>query len=247
MNNIEFNRNAVKPVECLKQGWTLIKDRYWLFFGIILVGLLIAGFGPFGILLGPMLCGIYISLFKKMRGENVTFEMLFKGFDHFAAGAKTGILQTIPFLIFVFILYIPLILYYFKYFSSLGRGVRLDINEMFWGALMYEIPIYFFLIVGSVVIHVLFLFAYPLIVERNIKAIDAIKLSFRAVMGNISGLIGLMLLQTLLSIVGVMACFVGIYFIMPIYYAADAIAYKQVFPMQESFSDGPPPPPKDWN
>lgn len=243
---VEFNRSAVKPVECVKQGWALIKEQYWLFFGIVLVGLLIAGFGPFGVLLGPMVCGIYIALFKKMRGEVVTFDLLFKGFDHFAAGAITGILQTLPMMLVAFVLYIPMIIFYMSQISSMQRGQRVDPNIFFTGMLAYEIPAYIVIIALSVIVHILFIFSYPLIVERNMKAIDAIKLSFRAAFGNIGGLIGLMLLQIALTFAGMLACFVGIYLIMPIYYAADAVAFKQVFPMQESFTDGPPPPPKEW-
>jgi hypothetical protein len=244
--SVEFNRGAIKPVECIKEGWALIKDKYWLFLGIVFVGVLIAGVGPFGILLGPMMCGIFISLLKKMRGEAVTFDLLFKGFDNFSASAIAGILQTLPFLVLMFIAYIPFIYFYFSQIFSMRRGGRVDVDEVFFNALIYEIPLYLLMIVGSLVIHAMFLFTYPLIVEKNMKALEAIKLSIRAVMGNLGGVIGLMLLQMLLSFVGVLACFVGVYFTLPLYYAADAVAYRKVFPSQESFVDGPPPPPKNW-
>lgn len=243
---VEFNRGAVKPVECVKEGWALIKDRYWLFFGIVFVGLLIAGIAPFGILFGPMMCGIFISLLKKMRGGAVTFDLLFKGFDHFAASVIAGLLQTVPLLVLMFIAYLPMIYFYFSQISSTQRGEPINPDQMFSKALIYEIPIYFLMIVGSIVISLIFLFVYPLIVDRNMKAMEAIKLSVRAVMGNLGGVIGLVLLQMLLNFAGVLACFVGIYFILPLYYAADAVAYRQVFPSQESFVDGPPPPPKNW-
>lgn len=244
--DIEFNRGVIKPVECLKEGWALIKDQYWLFFGIVFVGILIASFGPFGVLLGPMLCGIYISLFKKMRGEPVTFDLLFKGFDHFGASAITGILQTLPLIVLMAIMYIPLMYFYFSSFSGIQRGERIDVNAIFMKALVFEIPIYAVVIVVSVLINIIFLFSYPLIVERKMKALDAIKLSFKASIGNLGGVIGLMLLQVLLNLAGMLACFVGLYFVFPLYYAANAVAYRQVFPSQESFVDGPPPPPKNW-
>lgn len=38
---INFNKNAVRPIVCLREGWQLIKDQYWLFLGICLVGTLI--------------------------------------------------------------------------------------------------------------------------------------------------------------------------------------------------------------
>ena len=46
----------------------------------------------------------------------------------------------------------------------------------------------------SLVIHSLFLFAYPLIVDRKLSGLDAIKLSYRAALQNLSGIVGLVLL-----------------------------------------------------
>ena len=31
---VEFRRGVVAPLECIKEGWALIKEQYWLFFGI---------------------------------------------------------------------------------------------------------------------------------------------------------------------------------------------------------------------
>ena len=45
-NEIEFKRNAVEPVECIKAGWNLIKSQYWLFAGIAVVGMLIGSVVP---------------------------------------------------------------------------------------------------------------------------------------------------------------------------------------------------------
>ena len=39
-NEIEFKRNAVEPIECIKAGM-LIKSQYWLFVGMTVVGVLI--------------------------------------------------------------------------------------------------------------------------------------------------------------------------------------------------------------
>ncbi len=43
MNNTEFRTGVIKPVECVKEGWELIKSEYWLLFAITLVGALIGG------------------------------------------------------------------------------------------------------------------------------------------------------------------------------------------------------------
>src|SRR5437773_7830828 len=96
----EFHCDAIDPVECVKSGWATIKDRYWLFLGITLVAMLIGGAVPI-VLIGPMMCGLYLCLFAKMRNEPVQFDQLFKGFDHFVPGLVAAAIQTFPVLILV--------------------------------------------------------------------------------------------------------------------------------------------------
>ena len=59
--DIPFNRNAVRPMECLREGFDLVKDRYWLFVGICFVAILVGSAVPLGILMGPMMCGLYMD------------------------------------------------------------------------------------------------------------------------------------------------------------------------------------------
>lgn len=247
MSYIEFNRGAVKPVECIKQGWALIKDNYWLFLGITFVGGLIGGLAPLGILLGPMLCGIYLSILKKMRGEEVKFETLFKGFDYFGQSIIPAIIQTVPVMILWLVLYMPLIVMELMQILNPNDIVANGPRPAFSASMLgYRFAVIGFITLISTAIHVIFMFSYPLIAERNLKGTEAIKLSINAALGNITGLIGLMLLQVLLTFAGLLACYVGMIFIIPIYYAADVIAYRQVFPSKETYTDEPPMPPKEW-
>src|SRR5215471_4639070 len=94
-NTTDFNLGVIAPVECLKEGWATIKDRYWLFLGIAVVATLIGGAVPI-VLIGPMMCGLYICLLARMRGESVEFGQLFKGFDYFVPGLVAGAIQTVP-------------------------------------------------------------------------------------------------------------------------------------------------------
>src|ERR1044072_3132692 len=93
---IPFKRKAVETVECLKNGWELIKDQYWLFVDMTLVGVLIGQFVPLGILLGPMMCGLYLTYFKRRRGEPIEFGLLFKGFDFFGPSLIATLLHVVP-------------------------------------------------------------------------------------------------------------------------------------------------------
>jgi len=38
---IPFRRGVISPVECLTEGFNLIKDQYWLFLGICAVAMIV--------------------------------------------------------------------------------------------------------------------------------------------------------------------------------------------------------------
>src|SRR5215210_6383216 len=95
----QYRRKAVEPVVCIKAGWNLIRNQYWLFVGITVVGILVGSVVPFGILLGPMMCGIYLALFKTKRGQPIEFGDLFKGFDYFGDSVVATLLHLVPIMV----------------------------------------------------------------------------------------------------------------------------------------------------
>src|SRR5437762_9815266 len=107
-NLSDFNVGVIKPTECLKSGWALIKDQYWLFLGISLVGTLIGGAVPI-VLLGPMMIGIFLCLLQRQRGEPVEFGTLFKGFEQFVQGLVVAALKMVPVIIILVPYYIFLV------------------------------------------------------------------------------------------------------------------------------------------
>ncbi|HSQ23659.1 MAG TPA: hypothetical protein VLN44_04605, partial [Pyrinomonadaceae bacterium] len=90
-----FNVGVIKPVECIKEGWALIKDQYWLFFGLTIVAMLLGGAVPI-VLLGPMMIGLFLCIFEKMGRRPFEFGLLFKGFDHFVPGLVVTAIKVIP-------------------------------------------------------------------------------------------------------------------------------------------------------
>jgi hypothetical protein len=224
----EFHHSAVRPVECLKGGLALIQDQYWLFFGMTLLGMLIGGAAPFGILLGPMMCGLYLCYFSKMRGEPVRFELLFKGFDYFGKSVLAGVAQTAPMFIVIFLGFLPALAIPSMLFQGAHRGQP---NGALLGGVFAAIGLFTFLavMVGSL-IALLFAFSYPLIIERHMATGDALKTSARAVLANAGGMLGLFLLNALLGLVLTLLCCVGTYFVLPIVMASYAIAYRSIFP-----------------
>jgi uncharacterized membrane protein len=241
---IPFRRGAVEPVECIKGGWEMIKNQYWLFVAMALVGILIGSAVPLGILLGPMMCGLYLTFFKARRGEPVEFSMMFKGFDYFGPSLIATLLHIIPIIAIVLPAYL---LFYVSIFLSMAaQGSNGEPNPAALFGVMATFGIFWIVVlIVVVIISVGFTFAYPLIVDRKLQGFDAVKLSFRAAFANFFRLLGMILLTSLMSIVGALACYVGMFLVMPIVYAAIAKAYEQVFGLADGteYSNLPPPPP----
>jgi uncharacterized membrane protein len=99
------------------------------------------------------------------------------------------------------------------------------------------------------IISVGFTFAYPLIVDRRLGGLDAVKLSFKAGMANFWRLLGMLLLNGVMVTVGMAFCIVGMFLALPITYAAIAAAYEQVFGLKDprEFAPNLPPPPPVFN
>ncbi|HEY0048723.1 MAG TPA: hypothetical protein VGB68_05525 [Pyrinomonadaceae bacterium] len=236
MQNTEFRTGVIRPVECFKEGWELIKDQYWLFFVIVLVGMLIGSFIPLGIGLGAMFCGIYYCLFQKMNGQKVEFEGLFKGFNYFVPGLVATLVLIVPAVISALFVYASMIAVLFGSMDSRGNLNETAIWAMM-GTVFIEI-IALWLILGS--LHVFLMFSYPLIVEKNMSGWAAFKLSARAGWANLSGVTGLILIEFVLGLAAyVLTIFVlgfGVYLVMPLMFAGVLVAYRKVFPSAESFT-----------
>jgi uncharacterized membrane protein len=229
----EFNRGAIRPVECLKAGWELIKADYWLFLGISVVGILVGSAVPLGILLGPMMCGIYLCFLTRMRGERIEFGLLFKGFDHFGDSVIATLIQVVPMIVLI----IPLYIVFFIGMSTLAperRSGSRTVNDPSAMLTFLIVMGVVFLIVMLLVmaLSALFVFSYPLIVDRRLSGVNAVKTSARAILANLGGALGLLFLNVLLGIVGLLFCYIGAFFVMPVGLAAWAVAYRKVFPPQ---------------
>lgn len=238
-DTIEFKRGAVQPSECLKAGWALIRDQYWLFFGMCLVAMLIGSAVPFGILMGPMMCGIYLALLQRRRGQPVEFGLLFKGFDFLGESIIATLIHVIP----VFVIIVPFyIAFYVGLFLLMPRGSEPDSGSLlaFFGLFFVFLIVVLVLVI---VVSVLFTFTYPLIVDRRLSGVNAVKLSIRAARANFWQLLGLLLMTSALGIAGVFLCYVGVFLVFPVTFSAMAMAYEQVFGIGHVQSAPMPPPP----
>jgi uncharacterized membrane protein len=227
---VEFQKTAIGPVDCLKASKDVMGDQYWLFLGISFVGMLIASAVPLGILMGPMMCGIYLCYFRRMRGETVEFGTLFKGFDYFVQ----SLLAT---LILVGVMAVVMLPVYCLLFAGItgmasqvdrGRGDELALASMFGMMGVF----YLIVLLMSLAVWVFAAFAYPLIVDRDLKAVPALTTSFRAAWANLGGMLGLVGLLFVISLAASLCCYVPVFFFMPFAFGTMAVAYRKVFPDQ---------------
>jgi hypothetical protein len=234
MTNTEFRTGVISPVECIKEGFERIKKDYWLLFAILLVGALIGGFTMY-ILGGAMFCGIFYAYIKAIDGKPVTFDDLWKGMNYFGPGLVVVLFMVVPAFAYYIFAYITFVAAVFGGAQAGEAGLV--------GALVVVGIIDLVVLIAMVCFHTLLTFALPLIVDRNLGAIDAIKLSARAVWANMGGVIGLILVNMGLMLLGYIALCVGIYFVIPIMIAGNVVAYRRVFPSLEVRSNLNPPPP----
>ena len=234
----DFRSGVIKSVDCLKEGYELIKDQYWLFLGITLVGLLIGGAVPI-VLIGPMMCGIHMCLLQKMRGEEVKFETLFKGFDYFTPSLIASLIQFVPVFFMIIVVYI---LFFALFFGMAATQQSGGDPGLAFGLILIVFVIFLVVMVISALLQAFFTFMYPLIVDKKLSGMDAVKTSINAVKVNFGGVFGLILLNFGLTMLGVLVCYVGAFLVLPITMASYSVAYRKVFP--EGF--GEPMMPQPW-
>jgi hypothetical protein len=243
--NIQFRTGVIKGGECIKEGWALIKDQYWLFLGIVFVGVFVGSAVPI-VLIGPMMVGIYLCFFRRMRGEPVEFGRLFKGFDYFAQGLIAALIQMIPIVVIMLPVYVVMFVWMIMSTQRAGRMSSEESTTFAFTFLGIYLAFIVLLLIVSVVVTVFFLFSFPLIADRNLSGLDAVKLSIKAGRANLGGILVLVLMNFGLGILGVLCCYVGAFLYMPVGFASYAIAYRRVFPETSQNFASPPPPPANW-
>ena len=226
---IAFSRISISPLDFIREAFNRVKGQYGLFLGITLVGMLLGGMAPLGVLLGPMMCGIFLCYRTQALGQPVSFDLLFKGFDHFMESFITALLMIAA----SFVLILPVMLFFFAGIFATVLGGAADHHAAqglaaFSGCFLIAIGVVL-VMVGSMFIQLFFLFSFPLIMDRGLKGMEAVQLSFKAAKANLGGLLLLGLLNLLLSLAGLLCCYVGAFLVLPITLGTHWLCYERIF------------------
>jgi uncharacterized membrane protein len=233
---MDYRKAAIRPAECLREGWRLVRDRYWLLLGIVTVGLVVGSLAPLGLFMGPMVCGIYACLLARMRGNEISFRMLFGGFEHFVQSFVATLIQIVPIMAMMVPVNLLLVLLFLKRLMVRLPRPYPQLAEMLgpWEMALVVAAATLLIFVLSVFFGTFFMFSYPLIVDRRLSGWQSVKLSARASRENFGGAAALMAATTLVSVAGSLACYVGGLLVTPVTLAAWAVAYRNVFPVAGS-------------
>lgn len=218
---MEFRTDAIRPIECLKEAWEIIKPDFWLMLAILLVGSVVGAITLY-IAIGAMVCGINYAYLRKIDGGPVVFDDLWKGFSWFGSGLVVALFIFVPMLIVWGLIYVPILM-------AMIMGQRMSQDELF-ATLAGAFALDAVLLVLITCFHTLLMFSFPLIVDRGLGPIPAMLLSAKAVWKNLKGVCGLILIDFALALLGELAFCIGIYVAIPVIFATNLVAYRKVFP-----------------
>jgi hypothetical protein len=219
--NAEYTTGRINAIECVREGFELIKSDYWLLLAVWIVGGVISG-ASFLIAAGAMMAGTIYAYLRKIDGHRADFNDLWKGFQCFFPGLVVVFVIVLPIMAVYLLIYVPILI-------AAISGDRMDpqhLLTMMIGVLVVDL----ILIIFIVCLHTLLLFAFPLMVDRGLGPITAMSTSARAVLRNLWGVSSLMAANIGLTILGYAALCVGIYFVIPVIIGSSLVAYRRVFP-----------------
>ena len=197
---------------------------YWLFWGLIFVGVLIAGIVPL-ILIGPMYCGTGWCFLAKERGQRPTFELMFKGFDQFANTLVPVLLYSLIALVVV-----PF------YIGGLWLGAvctilgltSLNVLLVLLGLCLLAVGIGAMLLVSTIAGYGVIFSAF-LVAEYNLQGMDAFQISFEGIKKNFLGLLGSSFAGMILSTAGILLCYIPFILMLPLFMGSTFVCYRKIF------------------
>lgn len=229
---------------CLARSWTLYKSDFGLIFFTTLVVTIAAsaasGFPYIGPVIGFALNGVlygglYSFYFRLIRGQKAELPDAFDGFRTalvplILASIVTSLLMTAAIAIASIPMWFTLVPIIIRYAENPDLAPGLLLSALGVGTILNILLV----IVVALLVYVLWIFTFPLVIDKKMDFWPAMETSRKAVMNNFSGIVGLFFIGILLTILGVIACCIGVFFTLPIFFGSFAYAYEDLFGNQNS-------------
>jgi len=232
-------RSAVVPVEtvlardynldigaCIARAWELVKANFWPVIGIsLLIGLISAAINQvIGLGSRPAINGMIMNRHITMGGISIVF--------------GTSLLSS-P-------VYTVLMAGLFKYYLKLIRGEAATIADAFGGfspvagqlillglvSSFLNIIAFFLCVIPMIYLSVSWIFALPLVIDRNLQFWGAMEISRKVVSKHWFITFAFLLVIGLIGACGALACCIGIFVTIPIASVALMYAYEDIFSRQ---------------
>jgi len=222
---------------CISCGWKLLKNNFPIVFGGVAVYLLIqiaiSALGNIPILgalislanlvfvAGPMLGGLYYFLLKNIRREPAEIGDIFAGFricywqlvlGYLVMALISGLL-AIPGGVIFGISIFPMV-----------RNHAVEVTHIIMAAVGFLV-----MLIPLVYLGVSWVFALPLIIDRQMEFWPAMKASRQIVGRHWWTVFGFLVVCGLMNCVGIIACCIGLFITMPIFFGAIMYAYEDIF------------------
>ncbi len=200
----------VKSQDWISQGWALVKPHLGTHILIALVTMLLSAV-TIGIISGPLVCGWFMILLRQQRDPSYApeFSDLWKGFEVFGQSFLAWLIIAIVAAIAGGLLGVV---------ASVIEAVPIigQLLAPMTGAIL------------AICMMVVFLYVFPLIIDRRMEAIPALQLSAEKTTPDFIAYAGFALILYVINAVGAAICVVGSLITTPIVIASVAVAYADV-------------------
>jgi uncharacterized membrane protein len=230
----------VRIMDSLRRGWDLVFALPGESIGVsALVLLTIIGSGMLPcvgsiaqiVATGPLIGGWYLYFLKRMRGQPTDWGDAWAGFS--SPMLVQLVLQYVAAFVASLVVFIPLIAAVFVVtFGSIAAAAADE--RLAPLAVVGLIAVGFVAVCAMIYLGIAWMFALPLIIDKQLPFWPAMKLSWRVAHQQFLPLLGLFLLCGLCYLAGFLALCVGLLIALPVCVAALAFAYEDLF------GDAPP-------
>lgn len=210
----------------ISRAWAMIKSDMGPMIGatmLVFAVMMASGFVPFIgscislVITGPLMGGLYLYYLKRIRNEPALVGDAFSGFklnfvQLMLASIVTSILAYLPLA--------PFGIYFFA--NTVGGGGQPDFGVVDVLLLVFGMVVMLYLFIA-------WMFTIPLVIDKGMGFWAAMSVSRRTVNQRLGVVILLMLATMGISILGVLACLVGLIFTIPLVFLAYAFAYESLF------------------